>query len=120
MPYTYSFEKLDVWQDSRILVRMVYLVTKNYPESQRHSLANQMQRAAVSVSSNIAEGASRSSSKEQIRFYEIAFGSITELYCQAILSNDLGFTDEKNFIEIKEVIQRISNKLNSLCKSIRH
>jgi len=120
MPYQYSFEKLDVWQDSRTMVRKIFQVTERYPESQKFCLINQMQRAAISVSSNIAEGASRSSSKEQIRFYEIAFGSITELYCQVILSNDLGFTDEKDFIELKVTIQRVSNKLNSLSKSLRH
>jgi four helix bundle protein len=118
MPYTYSFEKLEFWQDARILVKAIYLVTREFPESERHGPSSQMQRAAVSLASNIAEGGARKSHKEQARFYEIAFGSITELYCQLILSKDLNYLDDETYTNAKGIIQKVSNKLNALKKSI--
>jgi four helix bundle protein len=118
MPYTYSFEKLEVWQDARILVKEIYQITREFPESEKHGLSSQMQRAVVSLALNIAEGGSRKSRKEQVRFYEIAYGSLTELYCQLILSGDLNYLDDKTYTNAKEIIQKVSNKLNALKKSI--
>jgi four helix bundle protein len=89
MSYTYSFEKLNVWQDARVLVKMIYQAASAFPESERYGLISQMQRASVSIASNIAEGSSRNTVKDKARFYEIAFGSLTELYCQVMLSYDL-------------------------------
>lgn len=115
--YTYSFEKLDVWKLSRSLTKNIYLMTKSFPNEERFALANQMQRAAVSVVSNIAEGSSRSSYKEQIRFIEIAYGSLMELYSQLCVSLDINLISSEDF-EIKDVdIKEISNKLNALKKA---
>lgn len=80
--YLYAFEKLIVWHDARQFVKEVYVITSELPEKEKYGLCSQMQRAAVSVVSNIAEGASRNSLKEQLRFYEIAYGSLMEVYCQ--------------------------------------
>jgi len=118
MSFTYSFEKLEIWQDSRILIREIYKRTNTFPETEKHCLISQMHRAAISIASNIAEGSSRSSRKDQIRFYEIAYGSLTELYCQVILSKDLEYLDNDGFEAIKEQINKISNKLNALRKSM--
>jgi four helix bundle protein len=119
MPYTYSFEKLEVWQDARALVKAIYKISAALPTHEKYGLFSQMQRAAVSIASNIAEGSSRNSEKDQERFYEIAFGSLTELYCQLILCSDLEYINEGNFNTTKDLIQKTSNKLNALKKSIR-
>ncbi|NOU47567.1 MAG: four helix bundle protein, partial [Bacteroidales bacterium] len=70
----YAFENLEVWQKSRILVKSVYVLTASFPNDEKFGLTSQMRRACVSVSSNIAEGSTRWSQKDQARFYEIAFG----------------------------------------------
>ncbi|MBD5232200.1 MAG: four helix bundle protein [Bacteroidales bacterium] len=82
MGYSLSFEKLEVYQLSRSLVKWVYRVTSSFPEHQRFSLINQLQRAAVSVASNIAEGSGRQHSKDKVHFIHIAYGSLMEVYCQ--------------------------------------
>lgn len=74
----YSFECLEVWQMLRELVKDVYQVIAIFPQDERFGLTSQIRRSSVSVSSNIAEGSTRWSKKDQSRFYEIAFGSLIE------------------------------------------
>lgn len=118
MEYNYSFEKLDVWQEARKLVKEIYMVSDLFPASEKFGLTNQIRRASVSVVSNIAEGVSRFSPKEQIRFIEIAYGSLTEVYCQLIIGMDLDNLTSDKLELIKLRILKISNQLNSLKKSI--
>jgi len=118
MDFVYSFEKLDVWQEARTLVKEIYILTELFPVSEKYGLTNQIQRASVSVVSNIAEGVSRFSSKEQIRFIEVAYGSLTEVYCQLIIAMDLKYIDEAKLESLKPAILKISNQLNALKKSI--
>ena len=87
----HNYLELKVWQQSRILVKQVYLITESFPKSQQFGLTNQMQRAAVSIASNIAEGAGRSSNKEFQYFLDIANGSAFELETQLFLSMDLNY-----------------------------
>ena len=101
MEYKYSFEKLEVWNDARNLVKMIYLHTNNFPERERFGLSSQMQRTVVSIVSNIAEGVSRNSVKEKIRFVELAYGSLMELYCQLYVSVDLDYLTPNTFTLIK-------------------
>lgn len=117
MEYKYGFEKLEVWNDARNLVKMIYLQTDNFPEKERFGLSSQMQRAAVSIVSNIAEGVSRSSVKEKIRFVELAYGSLMELYCQLYVSVDLDYLTPDTFTLIKAEIDKIANKANALKRS---
>jgi S23 ribosomal protein len=117
MEYKYSFEKLEVWNDARNLVKMIYLQTDNFPEKERFGLSSQMQRAAVSIVSNITEGVSRSSVKEKIRFLELAYGSLMELYCQLYVSVDLDYLTPDTFTLIKAEIDKIANKANALKRS---
>lgn len=114
MEYKYSFEKLEVWNDARNLVKMIYLHTNNFPERERFGLSSQMQRAVVSIVSNIAEGVSRNSVKEKIRFVELAYGSLMELYCQLYVSVDLDYLTPDTFTLIKAEIDKIANKANAL------
>lgn len=117
MEYKYSFEKLEVWNDARNLVKMIYLHTNNFPERERFGLSSQMQRAVVSIVSNIAEGVSRNSVKEKIRFVELAYGSLMELYCQLYVSVDLDYLTPDMFTLIKAEIDKIANKANALKRS---
>ncbi len=112
----YSFEKLDVWQRSRELASRVYNLTLNFPAEEKFGLTNQMRRAAISVASNIAEGSSRSSMKDQARFSEIAFGSLMEVLNQLVISSDLKYLTEEELSQMRPLIEEIGNKLNSLRK----
>ena len=115
--YQYGFEKLKVWQNSRKLAISVYKITAAFPDSERFGLVNQMQRSAVSVSSNIAEGSSRTSSKDQAHFYQLAYSSLMELLNQCIISTDLEFLSDTALEEIRIEIEEISRMLNSLRRS---
>lgn len=114
MTKIYHFEKLDVWQQSRQVVVAIYNLVKKFPIDERYGLCDQMRRAAISVPSNIAEGVSRVAVKETIRFLEIAFGSLMEVYCQLQIAMDLGYISEEEFNQIKSLIQSTSNLLNGL------
>ena len=120
MSYKYCFEKLDVWQDARLFVKEIYTITKLFPSEERYNLCSQIQRAAISIVSNIAEGLSRNSDKEKIRFIEIAYGSLMEVYCQIYISVDLLYITAQQFDELKSSIDKIANKLNALNRSIAH
>ncbi len=110
----YSFEKLEVWQLSRKLVKTTYTITNSFPEEEKFGIVNQMRRAAISISSNISEGSSRTSFKDQARFTVISYGSLMELLNQYILSNDLEWLSDEELLEIRILIEEISNKLNGL------
>jgi four helix bundle protein len=94
-----NHKDLDVWKKGMELVEMVYTITTNFPDSERYGLTAQMRRAAVSIPSNIAEGAARKSNKEFLQFISIALGSLAELETQYFISLNLNFTvkDQKVF-----------------------
>lgn len=117
--FKFSFEKLEVWQNSRAFVKSVYLIINKLPNEEKFAICNQLRRASVSVSSNIAEGSSRFSPKDQIRFIEIAYGSLLETYCQLKLCIDLDYVSENEIEECKSLIFQISRQLSSLKKSIQ-
>jgi len=119
MEYEYGFEKLEVWKDARIFVTEIYSITKTFPTDERFALCTQMQRAAVSIVSNIAEGVSRKSFKEQIRYVEISYGSLMEVYCQLCVSVDLNYITIEQKENIKLNINKIANKLNALNRSLK-
>ena len=99
------------------LATMIYKLTSSFPKTEMYGLSSQIQRAAVSVSSNIAEGSVRFSAKEQVRFYEVAFGSLMEVISQTILAKKLNYISDENFIEIRSLTEEISRMLNALSKS---
>lgn len=113
----FQFEKLNVWQFARQLVSHVYLLTKKFPKEETYGLTNQLQRAVVSVPSNIAEGSGRMSVKDQLRFFEIAYGSLMEAYCQVVLAKDLGYIDEDDLKTSNDMIFKVARLLSGLRKS---
>ena len=119
MDHKFSFEKLDVWHDARLFVKEVYLLTSKFPKEERYGLSSQLQRAAVSVISNITEGTSRFSDKEKLRFIEISYTSLMEVYCQLIVSLDLEYITINQLENQKLTVFKISNKLTALYRSIQ-
>ena len=92
-----KFTDLYAWQEGHKLVLMVYKITDKFPEKEKYSIIDQMRRAAVSLTSNIAEGFSRRSSKEKNRFYDMAQASLVELQNQFIISKDVNYIEDKSF-----------------------
>ena len=114
MAKQYGFEKLEVYQDARIYVRQVYLLTSTFSEKEKYGLCSQLQRAAVSIVSNIVEGTSRASNKEKERFIEIAYGSLLETFCQFQIAVDLGYIQQPQLDELQIQIDKIANRLSAL------
>ena len=110
----YGFEKLSVWQNARKLVQKIYCLTKALPTEEKFGLISQIQRAAVSVSSNIAEGSSRKSHKDQAHFYQTAYASLMEVLCQLILCQDLRYITESAYKDARESIDMIAFQLTKL------
>jgi four helix bundle protein len=107
---------LDAWKISIELVKEIYLITREFPKDELYGLTSQIRRCAVSVPSNIAEGAARNSSKENIRFLNISAGSLAELDTQLIISNELNFIEKDKYNEFSEKINRISRLIQGLIK----
>ncbi|MBZ0183205.1 MAG: four helix bundle protein [Melioribacteraceae bacterium] len=112
--YKYSFEKLDVWQESRKIIVELYIITKSFPDEEKFGLVSQIRRAAISIASNLAEGTSRNSLKDQAHFSNLAYSSLIEVLSHLHISNDLGFLKEETLNDLKEKLQELSNKINSL------
>ena len=110
---------LKVWQYSIELVTEIYQITRNFPKSEMYGLGSQIQRSAVSVPSNIAEGAGRNSEKEFSYFLSIAMGSLSELETQIIISKNIHYLDEIQFDTLMTKLIEIRKMLIGLKKSIK-
>jgi len=94
-----THKELEVWKQAIELAKMVYQLTATFPSSELYGLVSQMRRSAVSIASNIAEGAARATDKEFIHFLHITLGSLAELDTQYILARELGFTESSLALE---------------------
>lgn len=112
--FKFNFEKLAVWQRARSWVKELYAQTNAFPPEERYRLADQIRRAGISVASNIAEGSTRKSFKDQERFFEVAYGSLMEICCQLQLAADVGLISEEIFSQNREKIREISLMLAAL------
>lgn len=115
-----DFRNLEIWKRSRILVKLVYEVTSDFPKSEHYGLSSQLQRSAVSIASNIAEGCSRSSEREFIRFLEIAQGSAFEMETQLILANDISYIDDELLSQLLKETHILQKKINKLITVIKN
>ena len=114
-----SYKELRVWQKAMELVVEVYKLGKSLPVEERFGLKSQMERAAVSIPVNIAEGWGRGSTKEYIQFLRIARGSLMELETLVLIANNLQLWEEENLEVVVNSIQKIGMMLNSLISSLR-
>ena len=112
--HDFSFEDLNVYQAIRVLVKDIYLTQKQLPKEEFYALGDQIRRAAISISSNIAEGSGRSSFREKIHFIEISYGSLMEVYSQLQLCIDLDYIDIRTFATLREQIINVSKMLSGL------
>ena len=111
-----NYKELIVWQKSIMLVKSIYNVSSQLPSDEKFGLISQIRRCAISIPSNIAEGASRTSNKEFAHFLEIAYGSNFELETQLLLCVDLNFLP-KDIVElIITELQEIQKKIYKLIK----
>lgn len=112
-----DFTDLNTWKINHELVLMIYKISSNFPQSERFGLASQIQRAAVSITSNIAEGFGRHSYKEKTQFYYMAQGSLTEVKNQLIIARDLNYVDQAVYAYILSKIDTATRLLQGLIKS---
>lgn len=114
-----DYKELEVWQKGISVVLQVYELTKVFPKEERYALTDQIKRAVVSIPSNIAEGASRNTTKEFVQFLYIALGSASELETQMIIAEKLGYikSEQALYSEIT-VIRKMLNALITSLKKI--
>ena len=114
-----KFEDLQVWQKSRKLTKEVYLVTRKEKFAKDFGLAAQIQRASVSIMSNIAEGYERKSTIEYLRYLDIAKASCAEVRAQLYVAYDIAYIDKQSFLNLRNQAQEISKMLSGLIKSLK-
>ena len=117
--YNFTYRKLNVYQLSKTLVKDIYGMTAEFPVNEKYALSDQMRRAVVSIPSNIAEGTSKTSPKEQYHFLEISYGSLMELMCQTEIAFDLCYISKDQFCQIEEEIRNIYKMLSSMQASLK-
>jgi four helix bundle protein len=114
----FNFEKLDVWKEAIEFADLIYAVTRSFPDDERFGLTSQMRRAAVSISSNIAEGSSRMSRPDFARFVEIATGSLFEVVSQSVVAKRQAVLSEQDFNRIYSHCEKQSKMLSGLRRSL--
>ena len=114
----FNFEKLETWQKAIAFADLVYEVTRNFPSDERFGLTNQMRRAAVSISSNIAEGTARNSKNDYARFLEIAAGSLFEVVSQSFVGHRQGFISKTDFDRLYTAAEEQGKMLSGLRRSV--
>ncbi len=118
-----AFTDLNAWKKGHDLVLLVYQETRTFPSHELYGLTNQMRRAALSITSNVAEGFSRRSYREKRQFYFTALGSLTELQSHLLVSKDLGYIQETTFTQLQQqsvVVHKLLNGLIKHTKTIIH
>lgn len=113
-----SYENLIVWRKSITLVKMIYGISKEFPNEEKFGLISQIRRAAVSIPSNIAEGQARRTTPDYIRFVSIAEGSLAEVETQLIISIELGFCSKDATRECFSLMIEVRKMLSSLRRSL--
>ena len=115
--HLFPFEKLRVWQEARGWVKSIYQLTRPFPESERFGMVSQLNRAAVSVPTNLAEGSARISKKDQAHFTHLAYSSLMECMNLLMLACDQGFFAESELQHQREAIAALSAQVNALHQS---
>jgi len=114
-----SFRELNSWKEGHSLVLEIYKATKTFPKEEMFCLISQMRRAAVSITSNIAEGFSRQSYKEKLQFYSISHGSVTEIQNQLLIARDIGYLTQDDFILVANQSVVVHKLISGLIKKTK-
>lgn len=118
MAARHNFRKLNIWKEGIELAKETYSATKTFPKSEMYGLSNQMQRCAVSVPSNIAEGTARSTDKHFLQYLETALGSAFEWETQLIISHEIGYISNETFTHLETKIQTIQGMITRFMESL--
>lgn len=114
-----NFKELEVWQESRVLTKEIYLLTNSLPYDEKFGLISQIRRCVISIPSNIAEGAAKDSQKDFLRYLQISLGSSFELESHLILCADLELLSKEIMGNHIENIERIQKRISSLIKYVK-
>lgn len=114
-----DFRHYSVWNNAIDFTTKVYKITTEFPNSEKFGLSNQLQRAAVSIASNIAEGSSRSSEKDFAHFLEISIGSSFEVETQLLISKNLNYISEEQYFQIIKDLSVLQKQLNQFINKLR-
>lgn len=114
-----NFRNLDIWKNAVQLAKQVYLLTAKLPGKEKYGLCSQLQRASVSIPSNIAEGSARKSEADFARYLEMALGSAFEVETQLIIAKDVDYISEKTLQTILSDLHKLQKQINQLISKIR-
>ena len=109
-----TFRNLNVYVKSKELVKQIYELLKKFPREEQFVLSDQLRRAVISIPSNIAEGSGRNSQKDQAHFYNIAYGSLMEVFSQLDIACDLGYISQEEFNQLESLINEEAKMLSGL------
>ena len=115
-----THKDLDVWKDGISFVTKVYKMTSSFPKEEMYGITSQIRRAAISIPSNIAEGAARKTTNEFRQFLYIALSSAAELNTQLIISHNLEFMDKDNTDKLNSDLDSLSRRIQGLIKSLKN
>jgi four helix bundle protein len=112
--FVFAFERLETWQLSSALVERIYKLTRSFPMDEKFGLAQQIRRASISISSNLAEGSGRMSRKDQAHYFNMAFSSLMEVLNQLMLAHRIEYIKADELDEIRKDIELLSRKIAAL------
>jgi four helix bundle protein len=118
METRFRFEKLEVWQDARKINQSIYRLTRKFPREELFAMTSQIRRAAISISSNIAEGSGRNSDKDFAHFLEQAYGSLMEVASIFYLAFDEGYVKESDLESLFDELEKLAKRTASLNRSL--
>lgn len=118
MAARHNFRKLNIWKESITLAKETYSITKAFPKSEMYGISSQMQRCAVSVASNIAEGTAKGTDKHFIQYLETALGSSFEWETQLIIAFEIEYISEETFKHLEKKIQSIQGMITRFMESL--
>ena len=116
--HQFYFEKLEVWQNARGCVKDIYLATSDFPDDERYGVTSQLRRATMSIAANIAEGMTRNTDKDKLRFLNQAYSSAIEVINFLILSLDLEYLTLVVYEFLRGGIEKVTNQIQSLSRKI--
>lgn len=114
----YGFQRVIAWQKAHAFVLAVYRITRGFPEDERFGLTSQFRRAATSIEANIAEGYKKLGKADKLRFFNTSQGSLEECRDYIILSYDLGYINDDDYNELRNLSEHASRMLNSYCEGV--
>jgi len=115
----YHFEKLEIWQKAMGLVDAIYLISENFPAKEKFALTDQIRRSTISIPTNIAEGAGRSTKKDFLKFLTITRGSLYETVTLLMIANRRGYIGEVKYNEVVTSMDSVSKMLSKLISSLK-